>query len=245
MKPTLIFLPGWGQSSQVWHHQSEYFSEDWQVRAINLPGHGGVADAPADSWIEKLNGALPDHPCILIGWSLGGMLAMQLAHSFPQKFAGLVLVSSTPCFRVRTDWKYGCSDEQFHAFEQALESDSNKLLNQFFTRMLHGDAMSRGRFNAIAREAVDRKHRPLPEALHSGLELLDTLDLRHQLSTISVPTLVIHGTHDAVVPLQAGRYLAGHIQHANLRIMACGHAPHLTQVSVFNEHLEQWCRTIT
>jgi len=244
MKPTLIFMPGWGQSSQVWHHQIEYFSKSWQVQVINLPGHGDAPDAPVNSWVEELNDALPDHPCILIGWSLGGMLAIQLAHSFPEKFAGLVLLSSTPCFRARIDWKYGCSDKQFYAFEHALESDSNKLLSQFFTLMLHGDALSCNRFNAIAREAVDRKHRPLREALRSGLELLDTLDLRHQLPTISVPTLVMHGAHDEIVPLQAGRYLAEQIQHANLHIMACGHAPHLTQVDVFNEHLEQWCRTI-
>jgi len=241
MRPILVFVSGWGQSSQVWHNQSAYFSKDWPVQGVNLPGHGGVPDAPAECWLNELSVALPNQPCILIGWSLGGMLAMQLAHRWRGKLAGLVLVSSTPCFRVKPDWEPGCSGEQFHAFEQALERDPDKLLGQFFTLMLHGDTVSRGRFNAIAKEAVDRKHPPLTEALRSGLKLLDTLDLRAQLVDISIPTLVVHGTHDQVAPVEAGRYLAGHIPGARLHIMACGHAPHLTQDKTFNAYLEQWC----
>ncbi|GMR00449.1 MAG: pimeloyl-ACP methyl ester esterase BioH [Zetaproteobacteria bacterium] len=244
MRPALVFVPGWGQSGKAWHKQSVYFSKDWPVQVVNLPGHGGMPDAPAGSWLKELSNALPDQPCILVGWSLGGMLAIQLAHCWPEKLVGLVLVSSTPCFRVKSDWEQGCSDEQFHAFEQALEHDPDKLLGQFFMLMLHGDAMSRGRFNAIAKEAVDRKHPPLPEALRSGLKLLDTLDLRAQLADILVPTLVMHGTHDQIAPVEAGRYLAGHIPDASLRIMEYGHAPHLTQDKTFNEYLEQWCLNI-
>jgi len=244
MRPALVFVSGWGQSSQIWHHQSAYFSKDWQVCTINLPGHGDTPDAPAERWLNELSNALPDQPCILIGWSLGGMLAIQLAYHWPEKLVGLALVSSTPCFRVKSDWEQGCSDEQFHAFEQALERDPDKLLGQFFTLMLHGDTISRERFNTIAEEAVDRKHPPLPEALWSGLKLLDTLDLRAQLVDISIPTLVMHGTHDQVAPVEAGRYLTGHIPDASLHIMACGHAPHLTQDKAFNEYLEQWCLNI-
>jgi len=245
MRPTLVFVPGWGQPSKVWYNQNAYFSKSWPVQAVNLPGHGNAPDAPLAHWVDALGGTLPDHPCILIGWSLGGMLAIQMAHSFPEKFAGLVLLSSTPCFRTRTDWEPGCSDEQFRTFEQELENDSNKLLGQFFMLMLHGDALPRRHFNVIAKAAMDRKHPPLSGALRSGLKLLDTLDLRDQLANISMPTLVIHGTYDGIVPVEAGRYLARHIPDASLHIMACGHAPHLTQARTFNEHLEQWCRTIT
>jgi len=244
MRPALIFVPGWGQSGKAWHHQSAYFLKDWPVQVVDLPGHGGIPNVPAERWLNELSDALPNQPCILIGWSLGGMLAMQLTHRWPERLVGLVLVSSTPCFRVKPDWEPGCSGEQFHAFEQALEHDPDKLLGQFFTLMLHGDALSRRRFNVIAKESVDRKHPPLTDALRSGLKLLDTLDLRPQLADISIPTLVVHGTHDQVVPVKAGRYLAGHIPDASLHIMACGHTPHLTQDKTFNEYLEQWCLNI-
>ncbi|MDQ6959701.1 MAG: alpha/beta fold hydrolase [Mariprofundaceae bacterium] len=246
MRPTLVFLPGWGQSDHVWYKQKVYFPENWPVRYINLPGHGGTPNAPAKHWLNTLHDALPaDQTCILVAWSLGGILAMQLARHSPERLAAIVLVSSTPCFRAKTDWPHGCSDSQFHAFKQTLENDSGKLLGQFFTLMLYGHTLPRSRFNAIAKLAVDRKHPPLPEALRAGLKLLDTLDLRAQLTDISIPSLVMHGVHDAIIPVGAGQYLADHIPGASLDIMQCGHAPHLTQAKIFNEHLEQWCLNIT
>ncbi len=246
MRPALVFLPGWGQSSHAWYHQNIYFSKNWPVRYINLPGHSSTPNAPAKHWLNALHDMLPaDQTCILVAWSLGGMLAIQLARHSPERLAAIVLVSSTPCFRTKADWPHGCSDSRFHAFEQTLENDPNKLLGQFFTLMLYGDTLPRSRFNAIAKQAVDRKHPPLLEALRTGLTLLDTLDLRDQLADISIPSLVMHGIHDAIIPVDAGQYLASHIPDASLDIMPCGHAPHLTQHTIFNEHLEQWCLKIT
>jgi len=244
MRPVLVFLPGWGQSGYTWYGQRTYFSKDWSVQSIDLPGHGGTPNAPAEYWLDVLHDALPDQPCILVAWSLGGMLAMQLAHHSPERLAGIVLLSSTPCFRMKTDWPQGCSDSQFRAFEQALESDSSALLEAFFTLMLHDDALPRSRFNAIAKQAVDRQHPPSSQALRAGLKLLDTLDLRDRLADISVPSLVMHGIHDAIVPVGAGQYLASHIPGASLDMMECGHAPHLTQDKIFNEHLGRWCSSI-
>ncbi len=244
MRPELVFLSGWGHSRRTWHGQNAYFSKNWSVQCIDLPGHGGAPDAPAEYWFDVLYDALPDQPCILVAWSLGGMLAMQLAHRNPERLAGMVLLSSTPCFRVKTGWPLGCSDGQFRAFEQMLKNDSSALLETFFALMLHGDALPCSRINTIAKRALDRQHPPSMEGLGAGLKLLDTMDLRGQLTDISIPSLVIHGAHDAVIPMGAGRYLGSHIPGASLAIIGCGHAPHLTQDKIFNEHLEQWCDSI-
>ncbi|MDX8391653.1 MAG: alpha/beta fold hydrolase, partial [Mariprofundaceae bacterium] len=78
MLPVLVFVHGWGQSPQTWHAQLDYFSTRCETQTICLPGHGGAADAPTDAWEDHLHKQLPDTPHILIGWSLGGMLALQL-----------------------------------------------------------------------------------------------------------------------------------------------------------------------
>jgi len=244
MKPTLVLIHGWGQSAQVWHSQAEAFSERWPVQVVNLPGCGGTPDAPASVWVNMLCDMLPDRPCILIGWSLGGMLAVQLAYRHPDRIAGLVLVSATPCFRLRRDWEYGCPDARFSEFKQALHADSVKLLGHFFALTLHGDALSSSRYNAIAKAAVDRRHPPSPQALEGGLQLLDRLDLRPVLADIPVPTLVMHGERDAIVPVEAGRHLAQRIPDAHLHILPCGHAPHLTRKEDFNNKVERWCLNI-
>jgi len=248
MTTPLAFLHGWGQSARVWHGQREHFSQGWSVNMLNLPGHGGAADAPASEWVNILQASLPEEPCVLVGWSLGGMLAMQLAAAFPQRIAGLVLVSTTPCFCNRPGWTHGCPDEVFRDSESGVKENTAKAMIRFFAlilHVLHGDDLTRLEFNAIAKAAVDRTHPASTDGLIHGLSLLRDLDLRNMLSDIDIPCLVMHGDQDAVVPLAAGEYLADHISGAALeRFEGCGHAPFLTETGKFNQRLEDWCRNI-
>jgi len=243
--PTLVFVHGWGQSAQVWHAQvaffAEHFAEKFAVQSVNLPGHGGAADVPFDAWENALLDALPDGPVVLIGWSLGGMLGMRLALRQPERLAGLVLLSSTPRFRVAEDWVHACDDEVFERFQEALESDAPRLLDRFFALMLQGDELSKRQYIEIARTAVDKRHPVSMQGLRCGLQWLDTLDLRAELAQIKLPTLIIHGEADAVTPVGAARYMARHIPGADLQLMQGGHALHLSSAQQLNEALEAWC----
>jgi len=242
----MVFLHGWGQSSRIWRHQADHFRRFGPVHTPELPGHGGSAEAPPAAWLENLAAGLPDEPAVLVGWSLGGMLALKLALGFPERVAALALVSTTPCFRARDDWPHGCADATFRAFEQGVRENSPKELARFFALMLQGDALPRSRYNELARQAVDREHPPTAGALAGGLALLATLDLRRQLPRIEQPVWVAHGDNDAIVPAAAGRYLSHHLPHAAWhRFDDCGHAPFLTQAEDFQQRLEAWCRNIS
>lgn len=235
-------MHGWGQAALSWHGQLEYFSASHEVQAVNLPGHGGASDLPVEAWGEALLESLPHGPVILIGWSLGGMLGLQLALSEPTRLAGLVLLSATPSFRLRPDWTHACADGVFERFQESLELDEKRLLDRFFALMLQGDTLDRRRYLDIVRQAVDRHHPSSPAGLRAGLDLLDKLDLRDSLTGISVPSLVVHGRNDAIVPMGAAEFLADRIPDATLHLLPAGHAPHLTQSEVFNDILEGWCR---
>ncbi|OIO68869.1 MAG: response regulator [Zetaproteobacteria bacterium CG1_02_53_45] len=237
MKP-LVFLHGWAQSKQIWFQQMETFND---AQYINLPGHGGAADLAADAWLEAIAEQLPQEPCLLVGWSLGGMLAMQLAGLYPERVAGLVLVSTTPRFRKAEQWPFGSSEAVFDGFRQAVESGSPKALNRFFTLMLHGDELERSAYNRLAKAAVDRDNRVSEKGLKGGLELLQQLDLRDSVNKIKHPALVIHGESDAVVPAAAGGWLAETLPAARKAMLpVCGHAPFLTQAETFNQTLQTW-----
>lgn len=236
MKP-LVFLHGWGQSSQIWFQQFDAFPD---AIFLNLPGHGGAPDC--ESWLENILAQLPDEPCILVGWSLGGMLAMQLAAAHPHRIASLVLVSTTPCFRNAPDWHHGCSDEVFDGFRQGLEHASAKTMSRFFALMLHGDGLVRARFNQLARAAVDRAAAASEKGLRQGLQWLGDADLRGMLADVRQPALVMHGADDAIIPVTAGAFLAEELADATWHpFYTCGHAPFLTQAQTFNEQLEAWC----
>ena len=246
MKPTLVFLHGWGQSARVWFAQAEHFSERFDLHFLNLPGHSGVPDAAADDWVEVLANKLPQQSSILVGWSLGGIMAMQIALKYAERVAALALISTTPSFCMREGWTDGASSELLEGFRAGAAAQEAKTLSRFFALMLHGDELPRSAFNRLAREAVDKAHPPSRAGMQAGLEILSDTDLRHEVGRIDKPVLLMHGEQDAIVPHAAGKYLADHIDQARLESLSpCGHAPMLTRVEEFNETLEAWCRTIS
>ncbi len=247
--PNIIFLHGWGQSAQIWHQQIKYFSPLTRTYAINLPGHGGAPDIPQEEWAQhiadEINHISQDKPVLLIGWSLGGQIALKVKQHI-HNLAGLVLISTTPCFRQQKDWVHGCSDEVWQGFEQASQQQTPKLMQRFFQMMLHGDKLGRKEILHIAKTAINKQQPLMQQALQSGLSLLSSLDLRENLAHIAVPSLVVHGLQDVIVPAQAGEYLAANIANSELHTFEdCGHAPFLTHHVAFNQLLESWWKNLS
>jgi len=243
MNPALVFLHGWGQSGDIWRGQLEHFSRTRQVLAPNLPGHGGAGALPPAEWPANLEGRLPDGPMILVGWSLGGMLAVRIAYTRPHRLRGIVLVASTPRFCTAPGWAHGIPESELIKFSHSLRKDRDRTLSRYFHLMLQGEELTVARLRSLERRWKTEPP-PADEALHAGLELLRSLDLRREIPTLELPVLLIHGCMDAVVPLQASRYLARHLPHASLRILPGGHIPHITRPDDFNQILEEWCSSL-
>jgi len=238
----LVFLHGWGQSERIWFQQRQCFPD---ATFINLPGHGGAVDAPCDQWIQIVADQLPDEPAVLVGWSLGGMLAMEIACRWPERIATLALISSTPSFRLRDGWGHGCDQELFSDFGNAVVSKAPRMMNRFFALMTLGDGLSRSAYNALARQAVNRPFPTTEAGITAGLELLSNIDLREQLEELSMPTLIMHGEQDAIIPFAASLAMAEVLPDCQLqKFEACGHAPFLTQPEAFNTSLNNWWQTL-
>jgi len=249
--PHFIFLHGWGQSTQIWHQQMHNYACFKDASFINLPGHGVATEAHQDDWLSQLTEQIQldigDHnqPSILIGWSLGGQVVLAIETQLSD-LKGLVLISTTPRFRQSSDWTSGCSDEVWQGFSQAAMHSTPKLMQRFFQMMIMGDNLSRTELQLIAKESINKVTPPSPQALHAGLALLSSLDLRSNLKKISLPTLILHGAQDVIVPLAAGQYLADHIPNAKSHVFQdCGHAPFLSHHVAFNQVLELWWKNLS
>jgi len=189
---------------------------------------------------EVLAQALPEG-CVLCGWSLGGLLAMQTAALAPQRFKALVLVGSTARFTQANDWAHAQPTGLLALFSAALARNPTDVLQRFVSLLNQGDAQARAISRAMNQQLLAS---PLPDTptLLAGLDWLRDVDLRPQLTRISTPSLLIHGEHDPLMPLPAVQWLARHLPDAQLEIIAgAAHAPFITDPDAFARRIGEFC----
>jgi len=208
----------------------------------DLPGlRGDPLPAPytAESLADRLAQFCPT-PCSVLGWSMGGMVALAWAARHPQQVRALILVGTTPVFINRSDWTYGLAPAVLDGYAQALMQDPRATLLRFLALQARGGEAARA---VIARLRTLLLAQPLPQGatLAAGLELLRAVDLRRLVPEVHCPTLVVHGSHDALCPPQAGRWLAQHLPTARLALHErAAHAPFLSHPEWFAETVRRF-----
>jgi len=233
--PRLVLLHGWGLGPQVWAGLLDVLPPDLAVLAPELPGHGATPRAPGTdiaAWSDALLPTLPERT-VLCGWSLGGLIALDLAHRHPEKVERLILIGSSPCFVTRTGeddaWPHGLDADTVAGFIASFATDPATMLRRFIALQALGDARRRavgaGLNTALAAVDGDRA-----KALADGLRLLADTDLRPVVRNIRQPVHIIHGAGDALMPVAAARWLAEQCEHSELtQFDDCGHAPFLSR----------------
>jgi len=228
--PGLALLHGWGMHGGVWESVSEDLAQHFRVHVVDLPGYGASgACVPynLEAVARQVLVALPEHTHVA-GWSLGGQVALQMALLAPARIEKLVLIGTTPCFRVRADWPHGLSDAALAEFSQGIEQDYEGTLKRFLSLQARSGEEARAVI-ARLRATLFARGRPTPETLRAGLKILADLDLRNHVSAITHPTLIIHGSHDTLAPSAAAAWLAQTLPHATFElIQGAAHAPFLS-----------------
>lgn len=234
----LVLLHGWGLSHRVWAPLVAALSPR-PVLTPDLPGHG---DAPSAGprladWSDVVAAGLPDG-CTLAGWSLGALLALDIAQRHPGKVARLILTGASPRFTAADDWPCALAADTLRDFRAGFATDADATQRRFVALQALGDAARRSVTQTLtaALTPADAAHR---DALATGLDLLADTDLRAILPAIPQPVRVLHGARDALMPVAAAEYLADTLPHARLSVFAdAGHAPFLSRPDDFATLLE-------
>lgn len=237
----LVFVHGWGIGKAVWHASCERLAAHYPVHCVDLPGYGNSApDADFMASAHALAAALPDE-CVLCGWSLGGMLALQAALIAPQCIKRLILVGTSPSFTQRGDWPDAQPLELLSTFSSAVADDAATTLQRFIALLNQGDSQGRALGRMLNRQL---KEGTLPDTatLLSGLNWLRDVDLRQQLGALNIPTLLIHGENDPLMPLAAARWLHERLPAAQLEVFpGAAHAPFLNDPERFAKLIGDHC----
>lgn len=226
----LFFVHGWATDDKIWQEicasPSTYYYD-----APQFPDFNHLADS-----FLKFHGRSGQQGAVLIGWSLGGMLSLQLAYHFPAQIKKVILVASTACFTNQEDYTAGLPPVLVRRLLKKLRLDCRETQRDFYKLMFSAEEQSDAQTFAAS---VAPLMYGIPETtLADGLHYLLCTDLRPLLPQISAPCHVIHGLADDICPFEAGEYLAAHLPHAHLHSLTAGHIPFYTRAAEFQTILE-------
>ena len=239
----LVLIHGFAMHGGVFAPLVPALAQRHRVHVVDLPGHGASAPvAPYD--LAMLASALDratedeEQPLALLGWSLGGTVALEFARTRPARVRRVVLVATTPSFVARPDWPHAMAPATLARFGDELRVAYRATLLRFLTLQVQGSDEGR-RTLAELRERLFARGDPDPRQLDAALSVLRDADLRPSLPGVRAPALVIGGARDALVPLAATKALAAALPNAAHRtIDGAAHAPFLSHPAAFAAALE-------
>jgi len=244
--PDLVLVHGWAMHGGVFAPLVERLAGDYTLHLVDLPGHGHSATAalplaPAPV-VEELVSRLPR--ALWLGWSLGGLFALQAALAHAPAVRGLALLCSSPRF-VRDaagegDWRHGMSPEIFDDFAAGLRQDWRGTLERFIALEAFGSDHAKEELRTL-RDGLFARGEPAAGVLAEGLRLLHDADLRPALPGLPVPSLWLAGRRDRVVDPRAMREAAALAPRAQfVQVEHAGHAPFLTHAGEVADALRRF-----
>lgn len=237
----LFFLHGVGGGRAAWDRQVPYFAaRGHRCVAWDQPGYGGTP-AVEPYTFEKVAEALArqiDEPAVLVGHSMGGMVAQETYARFPAKVRALVLSFTSPAFAGGGEFA-----RQFIA-QRTGALDAGKSMAEVAAAL-----MPTMRGSKADPEGVELARRTMaaipPDTYRKAVELLTTFDRRENLASIAVPTLLVAGSDDRVAPPAVHQKMAKRVPGARFVLLeGCGHLGPMDQPAEFNSVLEDFLKDL-
>jgi len=215
--PPLVLIHGFGVSGYVWQRALPYLAQQHEVFVVDLPGYGHSRTNGA--WHLRDMAPLLAHwlqklqlsPIALMGHSMGGAISIHLAAHAPELVSRLVLVNAAG-IPLQTPLP-ALASRSFHSF---FQPGNGSLPLPLVRDLLH----------------------PRIPLLWQTAQEMKRSDFRAELAQITIPTLIIWGERDVMLPIALGHALQEALPHATFLMMPrCGHRPMLAQPALFSKSI--------
>ncbi len=213
--PVLILGPSLGTTWHMWDRQVPELTNQWRVFRFDLPGHGGAPAHPAGSVADLTARLLTTLESLGVqrfgyaGCALGGAVGIELALRHPERLASLTLIAASP--------RFGTADEFRRrgviVRTNGLDPIARSAPERWFTG---GFAAAQP---AITEWAVQMVRTTDPGCYIAACEALASFDVRAELGSVGVPTLVLVGSEDQVTGPAEARTLVAGIPDARLAVV--------------------------
>jgi pimeloyl-ACP methyl ester carboxylesterase len=218
----LVLIMGLGASTNGWDMQIPTFSREFQVVAFDNRG-SGRSDKPASRYTMRLFAddtaglieALGIASAHVYGQSMGGLIAQELALSYPERVRTLTL-GSTSCGGQQA---IPALPEHVTLMAALNTLSAEEAAEEGLPLMYSEDFIARKRRELIARALAEAELRPPLDAFVRQVQAAVRHEAYDRLPQIRCPTLIISGSEDKIVPAENSRILAERIPDAELVVL--------------------------
>lgn len=247
--PPLVFLHGFLGSGADFESIMRALSDSFYCIAVDLPGHGQTATFTDDFGMEAIAASiivlvetLNLKPCHLLGYSMGGRLALYLGIHFPEYFRTLLLESASPGLdteKARCDRR-----QQDERLAQRLEQeDFTEFLHRWYRLPLFQSLAQHPRYEAMFQRRLKNHPHSLARSLR-GMGAGSQPSLWRELTELKQPTLLLIGEYDTKF-IEIAQSMTDQ-SHKISRVMLpeAGHTLHLENESAFLKAIQDFMDTI-
>lgn len=230
---TFVAHGGWVGSWELWQQPFELMQSRWRCIGYDHRGSGASTAPPSaitptglvDDLFTVLDALGVEH-CVLAGESLGALTCALAVERDPSRFRGLVLVDGSP----------SANRERMAPLIDGSRSDFPGTVSWFVDACVPEPDSEH-----IRRWGRQILLRADPEAAARILETHAEEGIAPDFSAIKVPTLVIHGEEDAIIPLAAAEAIGGAMADASVvRLPGAGHVPTLSRPAAVVSAIDEW-----
>jgi non-heme chloroperoxidase len=249
--PAIAFLHGWGGSNENWNYQVMDLADRHRCITIDLRGHGR-SDSPFSAYDYDEHGRdlrailtkLDLNDVTLVGWSMGGAIALKYVRDVGERVARLVLVGSVgPRFSQEPDQPFGLPAEVLPALLEAERTNSPDARKGLYDACFKD--LEKWRNTATYFYEVS-----LQMPTHAGYRSFKAIadeDLRDGLERIRVPVHAFHGRHDATCDIRWVEWALGRIPSGGEMIVfeESAHTTFVEEREKFSRELARVASTAT
>ena len=252
-KTTVVFLHGIGGGKKGFQSSVNFFADHgFRALAWDMPGygtsqlHGTLSFESLAASLETLLDAAQVEKAVLVGHSMGGMVALQAYTHCPSRIAGMVIAASSPAFGHQD----GDFQRQFVA-QRLAPLDAGQSMADVANRLIPGmvgpDSLTEGAGLAQYPAGLALAHACMsavpPSTYRAALNALVKFEQRAALPSIKVPTLCLAGEHDKTAPPEVLRRMAQKIEGAEYECIAgVGHLMGFEKEAPFHDAVLNFLR---